>query len=211
MGKKNVVVFGGGPHSKVVLDLMLHSKEFDVVGVVDNIDEAPFGVPVLGKDDDMDAVKAMGVQNAFVAIGNNRIREMVSEKVITAGLELVTVIAEDAIVSEYSDIGKGVLINHGVIVNAGVSIGKGTILNTGCTVDHDCVIGQYCHIAPGTHISGSTSVGDNSFLGTGTSVIDRIVIGKNVMVGAGAAVVRDLPDNCTATGVPARIKRINEE
>ena len=208
--KKQVAVFGGGPHSKVVLDLMLHSDRFDVVGIIDRDGAAPFGVPVIGTDDDMNQLIKMGILSVFVAVGSNQIRRRLCEQAIKAGLELVTVTAPDAIVSEYEQIGDGVLINRGVIVNAGTTIGNGTILNTSCSVDHDCTVGEYCHIAPGVHISGSTAIGDDSFLGTGSSVIDRLTIGSKVMVGAGAAVISDLPDNCTAVGVPARIIKYHE-
>ena len=208
--KKKLVVFGGGPHCKVVLDLLLHSDEYEVVGVVDKDGNAPFGVPVIEMEDDMEAVKAMGVGCVFVAVGSNRVRKKLGIAAIAAGLDFVTIIAPDAVVSEFSEIGKGVLINHGAVVNAGAVIGDGTILNTCSSVDHDCRVGGYCHIAPGVHISGSTSIGEATFLGTGSSVIDGINIGREVMVGAGAAVVKDLPDCCTAVGVPAKVIKFKE-
>ncbi|WP_231884173.1 acetyltransferase [Synechococcus sp. MIT S9504] len=48
-------------------------------------------------------------------------------------------------------------------------------------------------------------VGSCSWIGIGASVIQQICIGDDVTVGAGAAVVRDLPDGVTAVGVPARV------
>ena len=203
--KKRVVIFGGGPHSKVVLDLMIQNPEFDVVGVVDREGYTPFGLPLLSKEDDMSAILEMDIPYAFAAVGNNRVRRIICEKAQNAGLKLVNVIAPDAVISSFSHIGSGILINHGAIVNAGAMVGDGVILNTGCSVDHDCVIGSFCHIAPGVHISGSTHVGAETLLGTGSSVIDGINIGKHVIVGGGAAVVKDIPDDCTAVGVPAKV------
>ena len=198
-------MFGGGPHSKVVLDLMLQNPEFDVAGVVDRDGNAPFGLPLLSTDDDMVAIRDMDIQYAFVAVGNNHVRKNLCEKAKLAGFDLVNVIAPDAVISVYSKLGKGILVNHGAIVNAGAVIGDGVILNTDCSVDHDCGVGAYCHIAPGVHISGSTYIGEETLLGTGSSVIDGIHIGMGVVVGGGAAVVKDIPDNCTAVGVPARV------
>jgi serine acetyltransferase len=48
-------------------------------------------------------------------------------------------------------------------------------------------------------------VGERSWIGIGASVIQQIRIGVDVTVGAGAAVVRDLPDGVTAVGVPGRV------
>jgi acetyltransferase-like isoleucine patch superfamily enzyme len=50
-------------------------------------------------------------------------------------------------------------------------------------------------------------VGDGTWLGIGSSVIQRVRVGADVTVGAGAAVGRDLPDGVTAVGVPARARR----
>ncbi|MDD4365426.1 MAG: transferase, partial [Synergistales bacterium] len=73
------------------------------------------------------------------------------------------------------------------------------------TVDHDCLIGGYAHLCPGVHLAGDVRVGEGSLLGTGTSVIPGRVIGPWTTVGAGAAVVTDLPGHITAVGVPARV------
>ncbi len=203
--KKKIAVFGGGAHSKVVLDIILQSDEYEIAGVVDREGMAPFGLPLLGREDDMNSICNMDIHAVFIAVGSNHIRRILIQSAQEAGLELINVVAKDAVISTRVHIGKGVLINHGVIVNADACIGDGVILNTGCSVDHDCNIGAYSHIAPGVHISGSTQIGNESFLGTGSCVIDKITIGHHVMVGAGAAVVKNLPDNCTAVGVPARV------
>lgn len=48
-------------------------------------------------------------------------------------------------------------------------------------------------------------LGDNVFMGAGSRVLGDIVIGDNVNIGANAVVIQDLPANCTAVGVPAKI------
>jgi serine acetyltransferase len=53
-------------------------------------------------------------------------------------------------------------------------------------------------------LAGLAKVGDKTMIGAGAVVRDRIEIGKNVTVGAGAAVVQNFPDGITVAGVPAR-------
>ena len=49
------------------------------------------------------------------------------------------------------------------------------------------------------------SIGDGSWLGHGTVVLPGVTIGRHVVVGANSVVTSDLPDNCVAAGVPARV------
>lgn len=54
-------------------------------------------------------------------------------------------------------------------------------------------------------------VGAGSWVGIGASVRQGVTIGRNVMVGAGAAVVSNIPDNVTVVGVPARVLQVGGE
>ena len=49
-------------------------------------------------------------------------------------------------------------------------------------------------------------IGDNVDIGAGAKVLGRIRVGNNVLIGANAVVVRDVPDNSIAVGVPATIR-----
>ncbi len=77
--------------------------------------------------------------------------------------------------------------------------------NTNAAVDHDCLIGDYAHVGPGVSLAGNVTVGEGAFLGIGSVAIMGSTIGRWSTVGAGAAVVHDIPDNVTAVGLPARI------
>ena len=48
-------------------------------------------------------------------------------------------------------------------------------------------------------------VGDNVYISTGVTILGPVTIGNNVTIGAGAVVVKDIPDNCVVAGVPAKI------
>ena len=45
-------------------------------------------------------------------------------------------------------------------------------------------------------------------INNGSQIIQGLTIGENTIVGAGAVVVRDLPANCTAVGVPAQVIKV---
>lgn len=202
---KKILIFGGGGHGKVILDILLSAKK-EVLGFLDE-DESKIGTEIRG-------FKILGgwkflEKNREVAvalgIGNNEIRQSIYQKIKELRIEAAQAIHAKAIISLDTKIGEGVVIMPGAVVNSGTVIEDGAVVNTGATVDHDCFLKKFCQVWPGANLAGAIEVGELSYVGTGTSVIQNIKIGKNVMIGAGAAVVQDIPDNVVAAGVPARI------
>jgi acetyltransferase-like isoleucine patch superfamily enzyme len=59
----------------------------------------------------------------------------------------------------------------------------------------------------GHYYIGPLYVGDGTWLGAGVSALDGIRVGRGCIVGAGAVVTRDLPENLLAGGVPAKVLR----
>ena len=198
-------LFGASGHGKVIKDI-LNANGIIVEAFVDdnpNVNECG-GRPVLHD--------ATGLSPMIVSIGVNRIRKMIVErlKANNSAIKFVTAIHPSAVISPSAKIGEGTVVMAGAVINADAVIGNHCIVNTGATVDHDCVIEDYCHVAPGVHISGGTHVGEGTWIGVGSSVIQCLNIGKNCMIGAGSVVVKDILDNVTAFGCPAKVIKNHE-
>lgn len=208
---KKVAIIGAGPHSSVIAEILLQTKAYEIVGMIDGGSTEPvLGIPVIGDDSILPQLFESGVGYAFIAVGSNWLREKLALTATGIGFELINAISPHAHVSQYAQLGKGVAVMAGAIINPRAVLADGVIVNTNASVDHDCRVGSYAHIAPGCAVSGSTRIGSRSFLGTGSRVIDRITIGNDVTIGAGATVIRDLPDKCTAVGVPAKIIKVSD-
>ncbi len=203
---KKVLLVGAGGHAKVAADILLQNQDYEIAGIVDEQAESGFwGIPVVGRDADLASVRQeLGIAYAFAALGDGRLREKVTKKVLAAGYELINVISASARISERALLGQGIAVMPGAVINADVRIADGCIINTNASVDHDGVIGEFTHIAPGTAVSGYVTVGRQCLLGTGSRVIDRITIGDNVTAGAGSVIIRNINGNCTVVGVPAK-------
>jgi sugar O-acyltransferase (sialic acid O-acetyltransferase NeuD family) len=200
-----LLILGGGGHGKVVADILLARGE-PVLGFLDD-DAATWGtarldLPVLGGIDTFADHAPAGL---VPGLGANAARKRVVERLGERARGLWRpAIHPGALVAPSARIGQGVVVAAGAVINPDAVVGDHAIVNTGATVDHDCVVGAYAHLAPGTHLAGGVRVGDGTLVGIGSVVIPYRSIGHWSVVGAGAVVVRDIPDGVTAKGLPAR-------
>jgi len=146
-------------------------------------------------------------------IGSPASREVVINKARDIGYDFETIIHPNVEISEWVTIGEGVVICAGCIITTNIILGDHVQINLDCTIAHDVVIGDYATLAPGVHISGNVHLGKGAYIGTGANIINGVenkplVIGNDSTVGAGACVIKDVPDGDTVAGVPAKsIKR----
>lgn len=125
----------------------------------------------------------------IVAIGNNAIREKIQRDLADQGAAIATLIHPHAVIGSDITIGTGSVVMAGVVINCGTTIGKGCIVNTGATLDHDNQLGDYVHVSPGVHLAGTVTVGEKSWLGIGSVVINNVAICSHCLIGADAVVV----------------------
>jgi len=98
-------------------------------------------------------------------------------------------------------VGKGLKIEHG----NGIVIGAGAVIGDYATILHQVTVGNKTMDVVGR--TQYPKIGDHVFIGAGAKVIGGITVGNHVTIGANAVVLEDVPDGCTAVGVPARIVR----
>ena len=102
-----------------------------------------------------------------------------------------------------AQIGKHFFIDHAM----GVVIGETTEIGDNCTIYHGVTLGGTGKDTGKRH----PTLGNNVLIGAGTKVLGPVYIGDNSRIGAGSVVLRNLPANCTAVGVPAEVVRINNK
>ncbi len=210
-----VLILGAGGHAQVVADILLRAREagknWRPIGFLD--DESSLagklimGLPVLGAIAQIDNFEHDAI---IVAIGENRTRADILESLQARGKRCVNAVHPSAVLAPDVHLGEGVMISAGVIVNTGTIIGDNVILNTGCTVDHHNHIASHAHVAPGVHLGGDVRIGEGALIGIGSAVIPGRFVGAWAVIGAGAAVAKDIPPYATAVGVPARVIESHE-
>lgn len=207
---KVLAIIGASGHGKVIADLA-ESLDYIVNFYDDNYPDVDKVGPWSVKGTLSDLLDADTKPNyAFVAIGNNLVRESVTKKLELADFKIPTLIHSSAVVSKYTEVGFGTVILAGAVINAFAIIGKGCIINTKAIIEHDNIIEDFVHISPGACLAGNVSVRKYSWLGIGSNVKQGVIIGQNSIVGAGSAVVKDIQDNLVVAGIPAKKLRSRE-
>jgi sugar O-acyltransferase (sialic acid O-acetyltransferase NeuD family) len=201
-----IVLVGAGPHAGVVAEAVLALKRYEIVGLTDPdpMRSVMFGLAVIGGDDVLPALRARGVHNAVIAVGDNALREKLGAKVRRLGFLLPAIVHPEAFVSPSARIEEGAVVMARAVVGTGTIVRALAVVNTGAVIDHDGDIGVAAHVAPGCAIAGSVRVGARALVGVGSAVRPSIAIGADAIVAVGSAVVEAVPDGARVGGVPAR-------
>ena len=202
---KKIAILGAGGHAKVVADTAEmcgwnHVEIFDDQWPAINLLRH---WPVVGNTSTL-FERLNEYEGVIVAIGDNEIRRQKMMDLVNSGASIVNLIHPAASISRYAILGIGIVAFAGVVVHPGANIGDGAILNTACSIDHDCSLGEFVHVSPGARLAGGVIIGPLSWIGIGACVKQLISIGSRVKVGAGAVVVKDVVNDVTVVGVPAK-------
>ena len=206
MTRPTLVIVGAGGHARACLDVVEAEGRWTVAGFVDRPGSPVrdvLGLPVLGTDDDLDALHGVHAA-ALIGIGqltDPAPRRRLAQRLRAAGWTLPTVVSPRAHVSRHASIGVGTIVMHDAVVNAGARVGDNGIVNTRALIEHDVVVGDDCHLATGVILNGGVRVGDGVFVGSGTIVRPGVVLHDGAVVAMGSCVTRD----CAAGAwLPAR-------
>ncbi len=204
---KDIVIVGYSGHSFVVIDALLRNGR-TVQGYCDSEEKAwnPFGLKYIGSESSDAIIESLKGQDLFITIGSNRIRRKVFEHFTRNGVALrCNVVHPSAVIATKMTMGTGVFVSANACINPFSEIGDQVICNTGAIIEHECKISDFCHIAPGAVLAGNVYLGEESFVGANAVVKQGVRIGRRVTIGAGTVVIKDIPDDVTVAGNPARI------
>jgi sugar O-acyltransferase (sialic acid O-acetyltransferase NeuD family) len=205
-----IIVMGASGHGQVVADVLFQmwtkGREMEIVGFLD--DDAALtgtrvlGLNVLGKLADL---PAMPHDCVILGIGDNAVRARLFAELSSAGKRFATAIHPSAVLAPDVVVSPGAVLCAGTVINTGALVRENAILNTCASLDHHSVLEPHSHVAPGVHLAGNVRVGEGALVGIGACAVPGVRIGAWSVVGAGAAVTRDVPERATVGGVPAKL------
>lgn len=144
----------------------------------------------------------------MIAVGNSKDRFNILSR-LPKNTKFFSFIHTTSIILDNVEIGEGTYIGPFCLVTTNIKLGKHSILNRGCQIGHDSNIGDFFTAMPGSIVSGDVKIGIRSYLGTNSSIKEKITICDDVIIGLNSGVIKDILESGIYGGVPSKkIKNI---
>lgn len=211
--EKILGIFCAGSFGKEVYDIAQRINDVEhkwkEIVFVDNYSENKmfYGVTVYRLDDWSQNKEAI---QFVIATGEPGTREVIYNQLKESGYELTSIIDPTVIVSPTAKMGEGVIITPFSTVSSDVTIDDNVLIQSYVRIGHDIVVGKHSVVSANVGIGGVTKLKENVFIGLGANVKGELNIGKGAIVSMGAVVYRDIDDNVTVAGNPARETKRND-
>jgi len=208
------IIIGAGTYGQVYAEYIKDFAKYEVIGFLDD-DTTKHNLlvnslPVLGSVSLLNTLPEKDKTAVFVPIGNNKTRLHILRLSESLGYQTPGFIHPDVQIHHSIKLGKSVYILPSTSIMPHTIIEDYVMISMGVNIAHHTVIGMGSFLSQGVNVGASINIGENSFLGIASTIMTGIKgIGSNTIVGAGAVVIKDLPENVVAAGVPAKIIKQN--
>lgn len=210
---KEAIIVGAGTYGEVYAAYL--SKSYNIIGFIDDDDsligKEVLDIPILGNFTYLESKVDRSI-NVFVPIGNNIIRTNILKKLEQLGFKTPSFIHESASIHETVILESPIYILSGVNIMPFTSIEKYTMISMGVNIAHHTKIDIGCFFSQGTNIGASIRIEERAYFGIASTAMTGVKkIGTDVLIGAGAVVINDIPNHAVVAGVPAKILRYSNQ
>lgn len=210
--KKLIIVGAGGLGREVAqyvkdINAAQTDDEYEILGFVDE-DETKKGIiynniKVLGGLEVLSDLTNNKEIYIFCAIAKPACKKEISEKLKKYKCQSINLIHPTSYVADNIILGTNVLIAPLCVLTTNIIIGNYVHLNPQCGIGHDTVIDDYVTCYWNVNTGGFVHISEMSELGSKTFIKQNVLVGKHVVSGAGAVIVKNVPSKMTVKGIPA--------
>ena len=210
---RKCIIIGAGTYGQVYKEYL--QSDYEITAYYD--DDSSLhgqiidGVKIKGSIKDAIENESKTDTSVFVPIGNNPVRIKILKEFVLNGFDTPSFIHENTIIHSSVKIGNAVYILPGTCIMPLSDIGDYTMISMGVNIAHHNTIGEGCFFSQGTNIGASIYIKDRAYVGISATLMTGVKsIGADCLVGAGAVVIKDVPDKAVVAGVPAKIIRYKD-
>lgn len=138
----------------------------------------------------------------MIAIADSKSRFDIAQR-LPKGIKFFTFIHPTSLIMDNVEIGEGSFIGCYSILTTNIKIGTHSILNRANHIGHDCQIGNFFSAMPGVIVSGNVTIQDLVYIGTNSSIKEKIKICDLTTIGLNSGVVKDINKPGVYVGTPA--------
>ena len=140
----------------------------------------------------------------MVAVANSKDRYDIVQKLPKETMYFTFIHPTALIMDKNIEIGKGSFIGAYSVLTTNIKLGEHTILNRGVHIGHDTEIGTYFSAMPGVIISGNVKIYDLVYIGTNSSIKEKLTIHSLTTIGLNSGVVTNIEESGVYVGTPSK-------
>lgn len=209
------IIIGAGTYGEVYLAYLLEAG-IDIVGFLDDDPkyegQSVRGIPILGGISRLNDLKETENNEAvYCPLGNNKLRVKFLKMSKELGYKTPNYIHPSVIISPNVTIGEGVYILLGTTIMPHTVIKDYVMISMGVHLAHHNILEEGVFLSTGCNFGASIHAHKYAYCGISSTIMTGMhELGEDCLIGAGAVVIKDVPDRAVMAGVPAKVLRIKE-
>lgn len=184
---EKLLIVGAGGLGRMTMEAANDKYECFFVDDAYKSNEKVCDTIIVGKICDIEKL-SKNFRHLICAIGNNVLREKITNEAISFGYNIPNIICKSAYVSSYSKIGYGNIFLNNVCIQNGAKIGNGVVITANSEIHHDCEIDDFALIYSCSVVRTYAKVGKRVKIGSNVSISNSMVVDDDLIIENGTVI-----------------------
>ncbi len=171
------------------------------------IENTIFGIEIFIGDDFIQKLRESQIESCFVLEGDQVLRSQITETLNRAKITTLSYIDPSTVLGGKNQLGPGTIILPNCYLGYKTDTEVGSIIQTGSLIEHHSVVGNFVNINPRLTSGGFVKIEDFAQINIAVDISNRIVIGRQSIIGAGSLVLENCGSQSLYYGRPAAFVR----